>query len=251
MTKTDRYQGQKQMMNATTRRPFKVFSAEESEIWKLLFERQFPRVKDRACRIYLEGHDILNYTSDRIPDFAEVNEQYKKIGWELLSTDVQYSDGQSWFEHLVKREFLITEYIRDMDTLDYTPLPDIWHDAFGHLPLMTNRRYADLVHKYAEVMLAASPEQRKPLGSIWWYTIEFGFIMEEGQLKAFGAGLMSSYEEIEIAYSDRMQRLPFDPETIGPVAPSPHEIHKTLWILDSFEQLEEFVDGWHRRLGLS
>src|SRR5690606_2389417 len=142
--------------------------------------------------------------------------------WELVSTDVQYSDGQTWFEHLVRKEFLITEYIRDQSSLDYTPLPDIYHDAFVHLPLMAHRHYADLVYRYAQLMLACRKEDRKPLGSIWWYTIEFGIIKEDDELKAFGAGLMSSYEELEVAFSDRVERLPFDPATIGPVAPSPH-----------------------------
>jgi phenylalanine-4-hydroxylase len=90
-------------------------------------------------------------------------------------------------------------------------------------------------------MLLADGERRRALGSIWWYTIEFGLIEEAGQTKAFGAGLMSSYEEIEVAFSDRVKRSPFNPEEMGKVAPSPHAIHQQLWVLESFEQLNEFV----------
>ncbi len=224
------------------RRPFKKWSAAENEVWQILFERQFPNVQKYACQMYFEGHKKLDLLPERLPDFNELNERFQElVGWELVSTDIQYSSGQDWFEHLAKREFLVTEYIRERDSLDYTPLPDIWHDTFGHLPMMANKEYADLVHEYAEVMLRYTPEERKGLGSIWWYTIEFGLIREQGDIKAFGAGLFSSYEELQITFTDRMLKLPFDPETIAPVAPSPHFIHDKLWIMDSFDQFKQFV----------
>lgn len=234
-----------------TKRPFKVWTDEEQAVWRILFERQYPRIADRAVNLYNEGHAIMGLTGDHLPDFEKLDQVYQdRVGWELVSTPVQYSDGQSWFEHLVKKQFLVTEYIRDRDSLDYTPLPDIFHDAFGHLPHMTNQRYADLVLDYSKLMLACPKEARAPLGSIWWYTIEFGLMYEDGKLKAFGTGLMSSYEEFDVAFSDRMERRPFDPADIGPVKPSPHEIHKVLWILDDMEQLEDFVHGEMKKYGV-
>lgn len=235
-----------------TRRPFYTFAPEQDAVWRILFERQYPRAEHRACEFWRDGFHKLGLTADSIPNFAALNPIFNKAtgGWDLVSTDVQYSDGQTWFEHLVRKEFLITEYIRDEASLDYTPLPDIYHDAFGHLPLMANEAYADLVHRYAQLMLNCRLQDRKPLGSIWWYTIEFGIIKEGGELLAFGAGLMSSYAELDIAFSDQVQRLPFDPATIGPVAPSPHHIHKLLWILEDFAQLQEFVEGECRKIGI-
>src|SRR5262249_56986731 len=137
--------------------------------------------------------------------------------------DAMYAGGNRWCERLPRKQFPITEYIRDWDSLNYTPLPDIWHDTFGHLALMVNRRYADLVHAYAQLMLAyGENERRTPLGNIWWYTIEFGMIREKGEVKCFGAGLMSSYEEIEHCYTDVVERLPFDPAVMGATKISPH-----------------------------
>ncbi|MFN8372266.1 MAG: hypothetical protein U0694_05240 [Anaerolineae bacterium] len=226
----------------STRRPFKKWSAADHQVWQVLFERQFPNVEQHACQMYLEGHKLLGLVPDHLPDFNELNERFQElVGWELISTDVQYSNGQDWFEHLVKRQFLVTEYIRDRDNLDYTPLPDIWHDTFGHLPMMAHKAYADLVYDYAQIMVQLSKEERRGLGSIWWYTIEFGMMREQGDVKAFGAGLFSSFEEIQIAFTDKMRKLPFDPETMAPVAPSPHHIHDTLWIMDSFAQFQQFV----------
>jgi phenylalanine-4-hydroxylase len=226
----------------TEKRPFYRFSDDQNVTWGSLFRRMWQKVEARGCEMYLNGHKLLNLTAAQIPDFAALDKKFQALtGWELVSTDVQYSDGQTWFEHLIRREFLITEYIRDRDSLDYTPLPDIFHDAFGHLPMQINKRYADLVEQYAHLMLECPKDKRAALGSIWWYTIEFGFIKERGELKTFGTGLMSSYSEYDEAFSERVERRPFDPDDIGQHKPSPHAMHKILWVMEDFDQLEEFV----------
>jgi phenylalanine-4-hydroxylase len=227
------------------RRPFFKFDATADEAWRLLWERQMPQCQQHACKLWLDGVDKIGLTPDRVPDFAEMNERFKElVGWELVSTDVQYSDGQEWFEHLVRREFLITEYIRDKDSLDYTPLPDIWHDAFGHLPLMADQRYADYIQRFAEYAVRYTKEERKSLGSLWWYTIEFGFMPEDGELKCFGAGLMSSYGEMKHALSDAVEKVPYSLEEFEKIDPSPHRMHHRLFILDSMEQVERSVVDW-------
>jgi len=224
------------------KRPFYTFNDEQNATWRVMFERMWPKVEARGCFQYLEGHHLLSLMPQHMPDFNRLDEVFQQhIGWELVSTNVQYSDGQSWFEHLNQRKFLITEYIRDQNSLDYTPLPDIFHDAFGHLPMQINQRYADLTKAYAGLMLQCPPDVRKGLGSIWWYTIEFGFIKEHGELKTFGTGLMSSYAEYDMAFSDVVERRPFDPDDIKPHSPSPHAMHKILWVLEDFDQLENFV----------
>lgn len=233
------------------KRPFHRFSERESETWRLLYEKQISRVEDHACQLWLDGLKKLDLSADHIPDFYELDERFRDlVGWELVSTPVQFSDGQDWFEHLAKRQFLITEYIRDQKDLDYTPMPDIWHDAFGHLPLMADRRYADYVQTFAEYALQFSKEERKSLGSLWWYTIEFGFIIEKGELKAFGAGLMSSPGEMDYAYSDAVEKVPYSLESFEQITPSPRAMHNKLFILDSMEQLEQSVVDWvhtHRK----
>jgi phenylalanine-4-hydroxylase len=211
----------------------------------MLWERQWPQVQRHASRLWLEGVDKLQLSPDTIPDFSELNKTLKRlVGWELVSTDVVFSDGQDWFEHLARRQFLITEYIRDRKDLAYTPLPDIWHDTFGHLPLMANQRYADYVEKFAHHALKFTKQERKSLGSMWWYTIEFGFMMEDGAMKAFGAGLMSSPGELAHALSDEVEKVPYSLEEFEKIDPSPHEMHKRLFILDSMEQLEHSVEDW-------
>lgn len=229
----------------TQRRPFYTFSETQNAVWRRLYAKQLPRVQRHASRIWLEGLNKLALDPNRIPDFAQLNQRFQDlVDWELVSTDVQFSDGQEWFEHLARREFLITEYIRDEKDIDYTPLPDIWHDAFGHLPLMANQHYADYVQRFAEYALLFDKEDRKSLGSLWWYTIEFGFMLEDGQMKAFGAGLMSSPGELDHALSDAVARVPYSLEAFETLDPSPRAMHNKLFILESFEQLEQSVVDW-------
>lgn len=226
-------------------RPFKVFSPAEDKLWQMLWQKQIGNVRQQAHSSWLEGLDKLGLTGDRIPDFADLNQRLKDlVGWELVSTDVIFSSGQDWFEHLARRQFLITEYIRDEKDLDYTPLPDIWHDTFGHLPLLADLRYADYIEKFAHHALKFSVEDRKSLGSMWWYTIEFGFMMEDGQRKAFGAGLMSSPGELLHALSDEVEKVSYSLEAFEQISPSPHEMHRKLFVLDSMTQLEQSVEDW-------
>lgn len=230
------------------KRPFFTFDETAHETWRLLYAKQWPVASKYASHYWLDGVDKIGLTPDRIPDFEAMDRVFQQtVGWELVSTDVQFSDGQEWFEHLAQRKFLITEYIRDQQDLDYTPLPDIWHDAFGHLPLMINQRYADYVQTFARYALKFDKAARRSLGSLWWYTIEFGFIQEGsefGGIRAFGAGLMSSYGEMHKAMSDDVRRVPYSLEAFENIDPSPHEMHNELFILDDFEQLENSVVDW-------
>ncbi len=229
-------------------RPFKHFSPAEDRIWSLLWARQIDNCRSRACNLWLDGLDKLSMTPDRVPDFNEMSARLKSLtGWELVSTDVVFSDGQTWFEHLARRQFLVTEYIRDEKDLLYTPLPDIWHDTFGHLPLMTDQRYADYIEHFAHVALRYSKDERTSLGSLWWYTIEFGFMMENDQMKAFGAGLMSSPGEMEHAYSEDVTKAPFSIDAFERISPSPRAMHNTLFILDNMAQLESSAEMWTDR----
>ncbi|MDX1991818.1 MAG: amino acid hydroxylase [bacterium] len=232
------------------KRPFKTFSDFESGTWSQLWDKQFPQLPHTASRLWLDGVDKLRLTRDRIPDFEQLNRRLQDlVGWELVSTDVIFSDGQTWFEHLARRQFLITEYIRERKDLDYTPLPDIWHDTFGHLPFMADPRYADYIEKFAHHALKFAKEERKSLGSMWWYTIEFGFMLEQGEMKAFGAGLMSSPGELQHALSDEVEKVPYSLEAFEQIDPSPHEMHRKLFILQSFEQLEDSVEDWVAKYG--
>ena len=229
------------------KRPFYKFTPADDTIWAILYERQYPEVQKHAHPLYLEGLDKLNITPDRVPDFDEMNQfLMDSVGWELLSTDVQYTDGQTWFEHLAQRKFLITEYIRPMDALDYTPLPDIWHDVFGHLPFMVHQSYADYLENFGKRAIEFTVEQRTQggLGSLWWYSVEFGLMNINNDLKAFCAGLMSSYEEMQRAMNGVVEITPYSIDVTGKSTPSPHEMHTRLFLIESTNQLHDVLNQW-------
>lgn len=232
-------------------RPFKIYTPAEDAVWQQLWAKQIDNVRAVAHSGWLDGLETLGLTGDRIPDFGALSERLKSlVGWELVSTDVIFSSGQDWFEHLARRQFLITEYIREPKDLDYTPLPDIWHDTFGHLPFMANACYADYVHRFALTAIQYPVERRFGLGSLWWYAIEFGFMREDGEPKAFGAGLMSGYTELVRACRGEIPLKPYDLNEITHIAPSPHEYHDRMFVFESMDQLEQAVQDWESTLML-
>jgi len=227
------------------KRPFFSWSKDQHEVWSLLYARQHSNALARSTAMFREGLDIFHIDGERIPDFERIDQiMQASTGWTLVSTPVQFSDGQDWFERLWERRMLITEYIRSKDDLDYTPLPDIWHDAYGHLPFLASQRYCNLIHAFSRIILDCPKDVRRGLGSIWWHTIEFGLLKEGGKVRALGTGLMSSFGELQYAYSGAVEHRPFDPTDIALYKPSPHAFHERLWVLESFEQLEEFVATW-------
>ncbi|MEM9954874.1 MAG: hypothetical protein AAF846_24925 [Chloroflexota bacterium] len=229
-----------------TVRPFYKFDETADNIWATLYQKQIEQCQQHAHPTWLEGLEKLNISPDHVPDFEEMNELFKaQVGWELVSTDVQYSDGQDWFENLAEKKFLITEYIRPMGSLDYTPLPDIWHDTFGHLPWMINQEYADYTHDFALKAIQFSQEDRHGFGSLWWYSIEFGLMKHEGNVKCFGAGLMSSVAEMKRAMDGTVTQQPFTLERMDNIDPSPHEYHTEMFVFDSFEHLRQSTQAWY------
>ncbi|MGB1287639.1 MAG: hypothetical protein ACPG7F_13955 [Aggregatilineales bacterium] len=227
------------------KRPFHQFTADDDAIWQVLYEKQYPMVQQHAHSLYLTGLDKLEFSGERMPDFARLNEYFQDtVGWELLSTDVQYSDGQDWFERLANRQFLVTEYIRPMDSLDYTPMPDIWHDAFGHLPFLVHQEYADYLQEFGERAIRFSQEERRGLGSLWWYSVEFGLMPENDMMKAVGAGLMSSYKEMKRTFDGTVIQQPYSIDVVTQIPPSPHEVHETLFVIDDFPQMIDVLREW-------
>lgn len=227
-------------------RPFYKFDEDADKIWSALYQRQMPQCEQHAHPTWLEGLKKLNLSPERVPDFEAMNEIFKsEVGWELVSTDVQYSDGQDWFQNLAEKKFLITEYIRPMDALDYTPLPDIWHDAFGHLPWMINQEYADYVHDFALKSIQFTPENRHGFGSLWWYSIEFGLMKHADDVKCFGAGLMSGYTEMKRIMDGTVTQQPFTLERMETIDPSPHEFHTEMFLFDSLDHLRQSTQDWY------
>jgi phenylalanine-4-hydroxylase len=216
------------------------FSEEQHEIWKALYARQADQVKQYACREYLEGSENLKLPSDRIPSIKWLNERITPLtGWKTLRTRVRYSDAVQWYSHFAKKEFLVTNYVRSMEELDFTPEPDMFHDVFGHLPYFTLPKYVEIQELFAPAFQKAkTDEQRENIKRLAWFSTEFGLIRQDGELKVFGTGLISSKGEMEHVLGGNTPLLPFKVETIVNFDKAIWSYNDQLFAFDSLEELK-------------
>jgi phenylalanine-4-hydroxylase len=181
-------------------------------VWDLLFARQQKKLAGRAVRAFEEGLDLLRLAHPGIPDFDELNERlFPRTGWTVVAVPGLVPD-EVFFRHLSRRQFPAGNFIRSAAQLDYLEEPDVFHDVFGHVPLLAQPRVADVLEALGHQGLAAlASGNLHRLSRLYWYTIEFGLAREEGELKIYGAGLASSFGEAGFALDDPAPwRRPFD-----------------------------------------
>jgi phenylalanine-4-hydroxylase len=216
------------------------FKPEQHDIWKTLNARQAPQVVKYGCREYLEGSSNLGLPPDHIPSVQWLNERISpRTGWKTLRTRVRYSDAVQGYTHFAAKEFLITDYVRSRDELDFTPEPDMFHDVYGHLPYFTLPRYVGIQEMFAPAFhRAKTDEQRENIKRLAWFSTEFGLIRQDGDLKVFGTGLISSKGEMEHVLAGKTPLRPFNVETIIGSEKAIWSYNDQLFVFDSLEALK-------------
>jgi phenylalanine-4-hydroxylase len=184
---------------------------EENEIWKELITRQLACVKGKACDEFNEGLEKLNLPINRVPQLEEVSRVLmKETGWQCYKVPALIGFGE-FFKLLSEKKFPVATFIRTREEFDYLQEPDIFHEIFGHCPLLTNPAFANFTQAYGEFGLHASKEDRVFLARLYWFTIEFGLLNTAEGLKIYGGGILSSPGETEYALTDNVaERKPFD-----------------------------------------
>jgi phenylalanine-4-hydroxylase len=222
------------------------FTEEQHDIWRALYKRQAPQVRKYACREYLEGSENLKLPEDRIPSVQWLNERIApRTGWRTLRTRVRYSDAVQWYSHFAKKEFLITDYVRSREELDFTPEPDMFHDVYGHLPYFTLPRYVEIQEMFAPAFhKSKTDEQRENIKRLAWFSTEFGLIRENGEPKIFGTGLISSKGEMEHVLAGNTPLMPFKAETIINFDKAIWSYNEQLFVFDSLEALKQELAGY-------
>jgi phenylalanine-4-hydroxylase len=193
----------------------------------------------RATSAFLEGLDVLRMSKPGIPDFDELNERLTAAtGWRVVAVPGLVPD-EVFFDHLANRRFVAGRFIRTPDQLDYLQEPDVFHDVFGHVPLLANPVFADYMQAYGEGGLrAARLGMIEALARLYWYTVEFGLICDEGALKLYGAGIVSSYGESLFALDDPSpDRIAFDLERVMRSQYRIDDYQQTYFVIDSFDDL--------------
>ncbi len=188
------------------------YTEEEHDTWSTLYQRQVELLKDRACNEYLDGIEQLAMPARCIPQLKDISRVLMACtGWSVARVPALISFDR-FFGLLASRQFPVATFIRIRAELDYLQEPDIFHEIFGHCPLLTNQDFADFTETYGRLGLAASKEERVYLARLYWMTVEFGLLNSVAGLRIYGGGILSSYGESAYALdSDVAVRKPFDP----------------------------------------
>jgi phenylalanine-4-hydroxylase len=219
-----------------------AYTPEQHAIWSELVSRRLPQLEQHASAEYLHGFHQIGLQADRLPELAAVSARLQpRTGWN--STPVSgFLPSDAFFEMLAARKFPTTTWIRSRDAMAYTPEPDIFHDVFGHVPMHAHPVFADFLQHYGKVCASLTdPEKLERMGRLFWFTVEFGVIRQQGTIKVYGSGLISSHAEctrvmdstasVEIREFD-LERVLHEPVDTG-------QMQKVLYAIDSFEQLYE------------
>jgi phenylalanine-4-hydroxylase len=174
------------------------FSEEQHAIWRDLFAGVYrSHFLEHICQEYKDGFALLRLDPERIPTVAHLNERIQpRTGWRIERTAVRYTLADDWYAKFAQRIFLITDYLRTRDQMEFTPEPDMFHDIFGHLPYLTLDFYARIEDKFAPAYRKATQAEREVIKRLAWYSTEFGLVMEDNRFKVFGAGTISGRSEL-------------------------------------------------------
>ncbi|NIJ19912.1 phenylalanine-4-hydroxylase [Sphingomonas naasensis] len=218
---------------------WQAYSAAEHATWDTLFERQAKLLPGRASEAYLKGLDALRLSESGIPNFEELSERLLKLtGWQVVAVPGLVPDDV-FFDHMANRRFVAGNFIRRPDQLDYLQEPDVFHDVFGHVPMLADPVFADYLAAYGRGGVRAMElGALKQLGRLYWYTVEFGLVQEAEGLRIYGAGIVSSSAESHFALDDPSpNRIGFDLERVMRTDYRIDDFQQNYFVIPSFEEL--------------
>lgn len=215
------------------------YSAAEHATWRTLFERQTRLLPGRACDEFVQGMRDLPIGAEQIPDFEHLSAVLmQRTGWQVVAVPGLVPD-EVFFEHLANRRFPAGNFIRRPDQLDYLEEPDVFHDVFGHVPMLMNPAIADYIQAYGEGGLRAQRlGQLTHLARVYWYTVEFGLLRQADGLRIYGAGIASSFAESVFALDDPSpNRIGFDLERVMCTDYRIDDFQESYFVIDSLDEL--------------
>lgn len=238
-------------------RPFLIeqdwnaYTPEQHATWAELVRRCMPQLRKYACQEYLDGFEQIGLREDTIPDLAAVSAKLEpRTQWN--STPVSgYLPAAAFFEMLASRRFPTTTWLRDRNSLEYTPEPDIFHDVFGHVPMHAHPVFADFLSEYGSLgrKLAGCTEGLTRLSRLFWFTVEFGVIRQHGEIRVYGSGLISSLGECSYVINNGPEIRDFNLDQVLEHDFSISEMQPVLYAVESFQQIYEAAKEAERRLG--
>lgn len=217
------------------------YTADDHQVWRVLFERQLDKLPELASKDYLDGIEKAGFLAEHIPDFEkELNPNLQALtGWSVIGVP-GLVPIKEFFELMAAKKFPASTWLRRRDQLEYLEEPDMFHDTFGHVPLLTNQAFCDFLAEFSKISLKYIEDEAaiKMMQRLYWYTVEFGLVREDGQVKIYGGGILSSSGESEYSlHSAIPERVPYNIEEIIATEIKIDEYQKKYFIIDSYEQL--------------
>ncbi|WP_407643350.1 phenylalanine 4-monooxygenase [Pseudoblastomonas halimionae] len=234
------------------------YDSQDDAIWNDLFKRQMDILPGRAATAFLEGCEKLDLGKGGVPEFGQLSEQLGSMtGWSVVPVPMLIPD-HVFFWHLANRRFPAGNFIRTRETFDYIQEPDVFHDVFGHVPMLTDPVFADYMQEYGRAGWRAMEHNRlKALGALYWYTVEFGLVEEEAGLRAYGAGILSGPTEAVYAVeAESPNRIMLNVDRVMRTDYVISDLQPTYFVIESFEDLyrqtvERDFEKLYRALGPS
>jgi phenylalanine-4-hydroxylase len=219
------------------------FSAEDHRVWDVLFARQQKLLPGRAVEAFGKSLDVLRLSRPGVPSFEELNERlFARTGWTVVAVPGLVPDDV-FFQHLSERRFPAGNFIRTAEQLDYLEEPDVFHDVFGHVPLLAQTEFADFMQALGDLGLEALDQGAlHRLARLYWYTVEFGLARENGDLKIYGAGILSSFGESRYALESEVpNRIGFDLERVLRTTYKTDSYQMSYFVINRFEDVLNLV----------
>ncbi len=226
------------------------YTDEEHETWGLLYKKQKELLPGRACSEFLEGLEKLDFSETKIPALKDIDSILNKTtGWNVVRVDGLVPERE-FFEFLSQKKFPSTDFIRTRNDLNYTPAPDMFHDLFGHMSLITNSHFANFFHLMGQAGIKAQGNTLTELQRVYWFTVEFGLIRNHGSKRIYGSGILSSPGEVIYCLSDKVKVHEFDITKVTKQEYDIWHMQEELFVIESFEQLEKKFTEFGKTLGL-
>ncbi len=226
------------------------YTAENHEVWGTIFRKRMEQLHDFGSRVFLDGSRHINLQPDRVPLLKDVNARLKALtGWSSHGVP-GYLPAKCFFAFLAQRQFPTTVTVRPKSQMNYLPEPDIIHDVFGHVPLHADPTFADFLQTYGKAALHTNDANHtERLARLFWFTVEFGLIREDGKLKLYGSGLISSEGEGHHSLeSPDVDRRPFELERVCETSFEIDHYQPILYVLESFEQLRDAMVSYAEKI---
>lgn len=229
------------------RLPVPHYTKEEHETWALMFGSQMKTLPGRASKEFLDALDVVQLPQGRIPRLRDVSAVLEKTtGWKLTRVEGLVPEKE-FFELLAHKLFPSTDFVRKREELEYTPSPDMFHDLFGHIPLITNPTFAEFYEFFGKVALKANPDQLTKLQRIYWFSVEFGLIKNPEGNRIYGSGILSSVGEVTYALGPDVRVHPFDFDRVADQYFEIHHMQEDIFVIESFDALLDGFKSWVKK----